>query len=575
MKTKQNTFSPETQKKFEVIRRFLQEHADSIQKLATKHHKVFLGGKKFRTEHLKKYQDYHILIVHEFANNLYIKDIQKGKKIFNDIGEALARDAVQDGLTIEETVDGTIFLKQAVWKKLEKDGIYDLTTHEYHELNLTIGTYCDIVASRIAFTYHKERQLIEGNLSYLAEASKILSSSLDYQTTLNTIAKLAVPQIGDWCNVDIIDESGTIQQVALAHKDPKKVKWAKELRKLDPPDMTAKTGLPNILRTGKPELYPYIPEAMLRKAAKSEEHFKLIKSIGFTSAMIVPLFSQNKPIGAITFVTAETNRHYNDADLLMAQELATRASVAIENARLFKGSQDAISLRDDFISVASHELKTPVTSVKMFTQVLKKHSEQIGDTKAVLHLSKMDKQINKLTELIYDLLNVSKIQAGRMEFREEVFDFDAAVKEVIAVLQQSETKHMIQIRGATKKKIRGDEERLGQVLNNLISNAIKYSPKADKIVVNLKAKKEEIHVAVQDFGIGMDKSHLKRIFERFYRVYDTTDKTFPGLGIGLYISSEIVKRHGGKLWVESNVGKGSTFHFSLPITGKKVQPVSK
>jgi len=231
--------------------------------------------------------------------------------------------------------------------------------------------------------------------------------------------------------------------------------------------------------------------------------------------------------------------------------------------------KEAIVLRDDFISVASHELKTPVTSVKIFTQVLKKHSEQIGDKKAVAHLSTMDKQLNKLTELIYDLLNVSKIQAGKMEFKERSFDFDKAVKEVVDVLQQTSTKHKIELKGKTKKQVLGDEERLGQVINNLISNAIKYSPKADKVIIKLSTDNGNVTVGVRDFGIGMEKAHIKRIFERFYRVYDTTDKTFPGLGIGLYISSEIVSRHGGRLWVESNPGKGSTFYFSLPINGKK------
>lgn len=554
-----------------LIKKFLLEHANAIQKEATRHHKKFLGGKKFRSEVMDKYQTSHVIIVQEIARNLTTRKIDNGIKNFQEIGVAIAQEAVQDGLTIEEAVDGTIFLKQAIWKKLDEKGfITKLSIQEYHELSQRIGTYCDIVASKTAFTYHKERQYIEENLRYLAEASKILSSSLDYEKTLNTIAALSVPHIADWCSVELLTD-GTFHQVAVAHKDPKKVKWARELRKKRPPDMDAPMGLPHVVKTGKPELYPVISEEMLKVALKNpKEEMKIIKKIGgFTSAMIVPIFSQKKPIGGITFVTTETNRHYNSADLVMAQELATRASVAIENARLYKGSQDAISMRDDFISVASHELKTPVTSVKMFTQILKHHSQQIGDQKAASHLTKMDRQLDKLTELIYDLLNISKIQAGRMEFREEVFDFDRAVHEVIEVLQQSSTKHEIVVRGATKKKVRGDAERIGQVINNLVSNAVKYSPRADKIVVKLKAENGSVTVSVQDFGIGMAQEHLGKIFERFYRVYDTTDKTFPGLGIGLYITSEIVKRHGGKLWVDSNVGKGSTFHISIPIDGKK------
>ncbi len=412
------------------------------------------------------------------------------------------------------------------------------------------------------------RRTGEKNFQFLAEASRLLASSLDYQTTLNNVAKLAVPEIADWCSIDILNRN-ELQLVAVAHKDPKKVKWAKELRKTNPVDMNAPTGLPNVIRTGKSELYPTITDELLVKVSRNKKELQLVRSLGFTSAMIVPLCSEKKCIGGITFVTTETRKHYTKTDLIMAEELANRASVALENAGLYKASQDAITLRDEFISVASHELKTPVTSVKMFTQVLRKHSEQIGDEKAVSHLSKMDKQLNKLTELIYDLLNVSKIQAGKMEFKEELFDFDKAIKEVVDVLQQSSTTHKIIIEGQTKKQVRGDEERLGQVLNNLISNAIKYSPKANKLVVKLSTENGNVLVAVQDFGIGMQKEHLGHIFERFYRVYDTTDKTFPGLGIGLYISSEIIRRHGGKLWVDSEIGKGSTFNFSIPISGKK------
>ncbi len=424
------------------------------------------------------------------------------------------------------------------------------------------------VGINIDITQRKQTEL---NLKFLADASKILASSLDYQTTLNSVAKLSVPEIADWCGIDILDEKGKgLQQVAVAHKDPKKVKWAKELRKKQPVDLNnTSQGVARILKTGKPELYPLITEEMLKTTTRTKRELELARSLNLTSAMIIPLFSEKKPIGAITFITTETRRRYNETDLAIAQELANRASLAIENARLYKGSQEAINMRDDFISIASHELKTPVTSVKIFTQVLQQHSEQIGDKKAFAHLQKMDKQLNKLTELIYNLLNISKIQAGRMEYKEASFNFDGMVNEVVEVLQQSSSKHRLILKGKTSKNVFGDEDRIGQVLSNLISNGVKYSPNADQILINLSTNKNNVVVSVKDFGIGMAKAHLEKIFERFYRVYDTTDKTFPGLGIGLYICSEIIKRHHGKLWVESDAGRGSTFHFSLPIEEKK------
>lgn len=468
-------------------------------------------------------------------------------------------------------------------KRIEKEIKFAVKNHEdfYSEFRVVHpDKKVHWVASRGKFFYNSKgkavrmlgismdidtRKQAENNAHFLAEASKILSSSLDYQTTLNSVAHLAVPEISDWCSIDLLDADGKVKQVVVAHKDPAKIKWARELRKIQPIDMSAPTGIPNVLRTAKPEFYPLITNEVLAATSRSPKQLKVAKSLGLTSAMIVPLFADGKTIGAITFVTTETRREYKKSDLAMAEELASRASLAIENARLYKGSQDAITMRDDFISVASHELKTPVTSVKIFTQVLQHHSEAIGDKKAVDYLQKMDKQLNKLTDLIYNLLNISKIQAGRMEFSKKLFDFDKSISEVIEVLQQGSSSHRLVIEGETNKKVVGDEDRIGQVLSNLVSNALKYSPKEKKVIIKLSADSKNVTVAVQDFGIGMADKHLVKIFERFYRVYDTTDKTFPGLGIGLYISAEIVKRHKGKLWVESNAGKGSTFYFSIPI----------
>jgi PAS domain S-box-containing protein len=441
--------------------------------------------------------------------------------------------------------------------------------------------FAEEIAHRIALAldnvrlYHeaqdeiRERKQAELNLHYLADASRILASSLDYKTTLSNIAKAAVPEVADWCGVDLLDKDGNLEQVAVAHKDPKKVRWAKELRKINPPDMNSKSGMPNVIRTGKTEFYQDITDEMLIKLAKNKKQLQLMREIGFTSAIVAPLCLEEKCIGGITFVRAETKRQFTHADLTMVEELANRASLALENAGLYKASQDAVALRDDFISVASHELKTPITSVKIFTEVLQQHSKQIGDVKAVNHLTKMNKQLDKLTELIYNMLNISKIQAGRLEFNEKKFDFDTFVIELVDVLQAGSLNHTLQIKGKTNKKIYGDEDRISQVLSNLVSNAIKYSPKSNKVVIHLSATAEDVVVCVEDFGIGLAQEHTEKIFERFYRVFDETDKTFPGLGIGLYISSEIIKRHHGKVWVKSKMGKGSKFYFSLPLKRSK------
>ncbi len=221
--------------------------------------------------------------------------------------------------------------------------------------------------------------------------------------------------------------------------------------------------------------------------------------------------------------------------------------------------------KDEFIGIASHELKTPVTSIKAYTQVLKHNFSKSGDKDSVNQLEKMDAQLNKLTDLIGDLLDVTKIESGQIQFNESLFDFDKVVKEQVSQMQLTTQRHTLSLRCNTNAKIYGDSERVGQVLTNLISNAIKYSPHAKKIIIEGKRVKNNVELSVRDFGIGMSKSNSGKVFERFYRISGPNNQTFPGLGLGLYISSEIIKRMGGKIWVESEEGKGSTFFFSLPI----------
>lgn len=545
-----------------------------------------------------------------------------------------------------------------------------------------------------------ERRQIEYNLRFLSEASKLLASSLDYQTTLTHVTYLAVPHIADWCTVDMRTGEG-IQQLALAHVDPEKVQWAKELNRANPPDPQAPTGVPNVLRTGKPEFYPVINDAFLVAAAHDDEELALMRLIGFSSVMIVPLLVEGKAIGAITFVSAESGRYYTQADLSMAEELASRAALAIQNAwlyreaqqsrdqleiilqgvadgilvyasdnrllyvneaavrmtgsasvqallatppseifsryelvdeqgqpfspdlfthrRVFAGEPEARSVigyteprtgqptrwsmvtsrpvrdengevtlvisiihditermmverrKDEFISMTSHELKTPVTSLKGFTNVLQRRLTKQGDTQGLHYLARMDAQLDKLTTLISDLLDISRMQSGKLELRAEPFELDTLIDETVENVQVATSTHRLLVEGRTGAQVFGDKERLAQVYVNLLTNAIKYSPHTDKVIVHLfrDDDAQQAIVSVQDFGIGIDKTHHEKIFERFYQVTDPEEKTYPGLGIGLYISSEIVARHHGRMWVESIKMIGSTFYVALPIYSQR------
>ncbi len=409
-----------------------------------------------------------------------------------------------------------------------------------------------------------EQKLLEQNLAFLAEASKILSSSLDYQHTLRTVAQLAVPRIADWCAVDMRTGPRAVELLAIAHVDPEKVRWAEELRQRDPVDLDRPVGLAKVLLTGQPEFYPEITDDLLVATAKDERTLELARILGLSSAMIVPLTVHDTTIGAITFVAAESGRHYAAADLRMAEELASRAALAIENSRLYGASQQAVAVRDDFISAASHELRTPVTSLKVYTEVLQRQAERRGDDHTSGQLRKMQAQIDRLAVLIGDLLDVSKIEAGKLELRHELVDLRALTDEVVEAIQATTTKHRILVEGHLSRPVVGDGERLGQVLTNLLTNAVKYSPRTDRIIVRLAETTDGVTIDVQDFGIGIEPEHLDQVFDRFYRVTSDDEKTFPGLGMGLYISHEIVRRHGGTLEVTSVKGCGSVFRVALP-----------
>lgn len=231
---------------------------------------------------------------------------------------------------------------------------------------------------------------------------------------------------------------------------------------------------------------------------------------------------------------------------------------------LFLELEQMSKKKDEFMSVASHELKNPIASIKAYAQILQRKLIDRKDVKNAELISKIERQANKINKLVDDLLDVSKIESGQMIFNYAKFNIDNFVKDVISDYQSTSIKHKIQIEGKVGVKVMADKDRISQVLGNLISNALKYSPQAGKVIVKLERIKNDVTISVQDFGIGIASDMKKSIFEKYYRTVGGR-RTAEGSGLGLYISSRIIRAHGGKIWVESKKGKGSTFSFSLPV----------
>lgn len=414
-----------------------------------------------------------------------------------------------------------------------------------------------------------ERKRIEERQHFLTEASEILAASLDYQTTLMRIAQLAVPSLADWCVVDTVDDDGAPRRLAVAHVDPAKVAYGWELHRRYPDDLDAPGGLGEVLRTGKSQLYPEIPDAMLVAGTRDAEHLRIAREIGMSSAMVVPLVTHEHVIGALSFVAAESHRHYGPDDLAFAEDLARRCALAMENARLYTEAQTAIRARDQFLSIAAHELRTPVAGIKGYAQMLLRAQDRtlLTPDRLTQGLRTINHASDRLVVLTNDLLDVSRIRLGKLPLRPRSFDLATLTRDLAARVhgELGATHALIVDVPDGPCPIVADPDRIEQVLTNLLENAIKYSVDGGTIGLRLRPTGEGVLLQVWDAGIGLPPGAAESIFEPFGRAPNATRRNLPGLGLGLYISRTIAERHGGRIWAESaGDDQGTTISLWLP-----------
>jgi signal transduction histidine kinase len=282
------------------------------------------------------------------------------------------------------------------------------------------------------------------------------------------------------------------------------------------------------------------------------------------------MIARGRPIGTITLASGATGRRYGPDDLALAEELARRAAVAVDNARLYRDAQEGIRVRDEFLSTAAHELKTPVAIIKGYAQLLRRRlpPQQSGRDKRALDA--LDAECDRINRLVQDFLDVSLAEEGRFELRRERHDLADVVAAVVEQMQATTSTHRLSLLERRRSVIDIDKGRVEQVLVNLLGNAIKYSPLGGEISVRVAvgagpAGAAEAVVSVRDSGIGIPLDKQGRVFERFYRAHAGTAHEYGGMGIGLHLSRSIMLLHGGRIWFESEDGRGSTFSFSLPL----------
>ncbi len=398
---------------------------------------------------------------------------------------------------------------------------------------------------------------------FLVRASALLGGSLDYEETLRNVAALAVPKIGSWCGIELVDEAGGTKSVAVAHADPAKLELAREFRTKYPTDPDSPTGVPRVLRTGESELYAHISDEMIARGARDDEHLRLIRALELASLMIVPIADRGHIVGAITFVMSDPTRPYTADDLRMAEQLAERAGAAIGNALLYAQATAAIRLRDEFVLVAGHELRTPLAAMTLHHQALATLPETATIAKVVERGKKLVSQSDRMARLVEELLDVSRLAAGRLTLERTRFDLAELVHEVANRMRDGFDRASMPL-SVTAESITGewDRGRIDQIITNLMSNALKYG-RGSPVNVTVVRRDTTAVIAVTDRGIGIAPEDQGRVFERFERA--VASRKFAGLGLGLWIAAQLVEAHGGTIAVASTLGEGSTFTVALPV----------
>jgi PAS domain S-box-containing protein len=415
---------------------------------------------------------------------------------------------------------------------------------------------------------------------FLARAGEALVSSLDYRTTLGTITQFAVPELADWCAVAILEPGATgSHQVAVAHMDPSKVEFARRLGERYPADPHAPTGVPNVIRTGKAELYTEIPLTLLEAGAKDAEHLRIIRDLRLESAMIVPLRGHARTLGAMTFIYADSGRRYSEADLAFAEDFARRAAMAIENAMAMKALEEGQARehalrqeaeianrgKDEFLATVSHELRTPLNAILGWTMTLRarKLAAEIDRPLAIV-----ERNAHAQTKLIEDVLDVSRIVSGKLSLNLGPANVSEALEAAIETVAPAAQAKGISVSTDIEDRtltITADAQRLQQVMWNLLTNAVKFTPKGGAVSARAFREGSEICIRVSDTGEGIRPEVLPLVFEPFKQADSTTTRRHGGLGLGLAIVKHIIAAHGGTVRAESaGEGKGASFVVQLP-----------
>ncbi len=455
---------------------------------------------------------------------------------------------------------------EVLWRRDGSHFPAEYSSHPIYERAQVVGVV-------VVFRDITERLQAKARTDFLLRAGRTFVESMDYETTLRRVAELAVPEIADWAAVHLLEAADRLRRIAVVHRDPRRLALIEELRRRIPLDFNEPVGTAKVIRTGEPELFEQVSEEIFAGAPRlTAEDRGIVAGLRLSSALTVPLRARGSILGAITLAYAESGRRYTQADLAFAEDLADRAGLAVDNARLFRDLQDAVRVRDDFLATVSHDLRTPLTIIRGLTQLARRRAASIAGAEPIVEaLQRVNGATERMGTMIEGLLDLSRLGSGRpLELNLEQVDLANLVRQLVDDYQRANQQHRFQLR-LPERPLVGvwDPVRLARVVNNLVTNAVKYSPAGSEILVLLESEpdtagREWARLEVVDEGIGIPATDLPRIFERFHRGSNVVDR-IPGIGLGLAGAKQIVEEHGGILSVESEEGEGSRFTVRLPV----------
>jgi PAS domain S-box-containing protein len=417
-----------------------------------------------------------------------------------------------------------------------------------------------------------ERKRAEAALGFLSEAGNVLSVLVDFESTVQSVARLAVRFVADYCVIDMVNNLGRIERMAYAHRNVAQEPLLRQALDYNPLDWDSSGPVVQVLRSRQPTLLTEVSAELLDEAARDDEHRRILRELGPESWMIVPLLVRDKVIGAITFVSTDPRRRYSTAELELVTELGRRVASAGDNVRLFTELRESQRQKDDFLAMLAHELRNPLAAIQYANQLATLTKQTDNPASEVI-----DRQVKNLAHLIDDLLDVSRITRDKIQLRKEAVDGRVLLERALATVGPAlkDRKHeLLTELSSEPMPLYADPVRVEQILVNLLSNAAKYTPSGGKISVRSFPLDGQVVYKIKDTGIGIAAEMLPRVFELFTQVDRSLDRSQGGLGIGLTVVRKLAEMHGGSVSATSEgMDQGSEFTVRLPLVVEAPQPL--